>query len=72
MILTGREVLELVMMLGVDVQIPKDIDILDTEITIITGDILEGDEVIYKDGLLAYFTEYPEEGSVGLQEEKYV
>lgn len=72
MTLTGREILELVMMLGVDVQIPKDIDILDTEITIITGDIREGEEVIYKDGLLAYFTDYPEEGSVGLQEEKYV
>lgn len=70
--LTGREILELVQLLGVDIPVPNDVDILDTEITIMTGDIYDGEEIIYKDGLIAYYTDYPEEGSVGLEEEKYV
>lgn len=72
MILTGKEILELVCILGLDLEVPEDSDILDTEITITHGNIYDGEKIIYKDGLVAYFTEYPDEGSVGLQEEKYV
>lgn len=71
--LTGHEIFELFEMLGMNYSIDKDPDLLDVEITILeNGELLDNNgEVIYQ-GRVAYYTDYPEEGGVGIQEENYV
>lgn len=71
--LTGYEIFELFEMLGVTHQIEKDPDLLDVEITIQEDTAIYNDdhEIVYQ-GRVAYYTDYPEEGAVGIQEENYV
>ncbi len=70
--LSVREILNLLDFAGVSVKIPEDVSILEECLTISEGELQDGGEIIYKHGLIAYFTDYPEEGSIGLEEEKYV
>lgn len=70
--LSVRELLTVLEFVGIDVDIPEDVSALEECITISEGEIQDGGEVIYKHGLIAYLTDYPEEGSIGLEEEKYV
>lgn len=71
--LTGNEIFELFEMLGLNYTVEKDPDLLDVEITIQEDTAIYNDDgdVIYQ-GRVAYYTDYPEEGAVGIQEENYV
>lgn len=70
--LTGRQILEIAQFMGMEIALQTDEDVLDTEVTLEKGNIYDANGLVYKDGLLVYLTDYPEEGSIGLEEEKYV
>lgn len=70
--LSVRELLTILEFIGIDVDIPEDVSTLEECITIREGEIQDGLEVIYKHGLIAYLTDYPEEGSIGLEDDKYI
>ncbi|BDU12054.1 hypothetical protein [Escherichia phage phiWec179] len=71
--LTGNEIFELFEMLGMNYSIEKDPELLDVSITVLEDKELLDDNgnVMYK-GRVAFYTDYPEEGGVGIQEENYV
>lgn len=71
--LTGNEIFELFEMLGMNYSIEKDPELLDVSITVLEDkEILDDNgNVMYK-GRVAFYTDYPEEGGVGIQEENYV
>lgn len=71
--LTGNEIFELFEMLGMNYSIEKDPELLDVSITVLEDKELLDDNgnVMYK-GRVAFYTNYPEEGGVGIQEENYV
>lgn len=71
--LTGNEIFELFEMLGMNYSIEKDPELLDVSITVLEDkELLDGNgNVMYK-GRVAFYTDYPEEGGVGIQEENYV
>ena len=71
--LTGNEIFELFEMLGMNYSIEKDPELLDVSITVLEDKELLDDNgnVMYK-GRVAFYTDYPEEGGVGSQEENYV
>lgn len=69
MILTGDAILTLLDMLGVSVptEWQQDEELLETEISLIEHGFIQEDGVIVYEGIVAYWTDYPEEGSVGLE-----
>lgn len=71
--LTGNEIFELFEMLGMNYSIEKDPELLDVSITVLEDKELLDDNgnVMYK-GRVAFYTDYPEEGGIGIQEENYV
>lgn len=73
MYLTGKQLIDLCDFMGISVDVKSfGEEIFETELCVRNGDIYDGTDLIYSDGLIAYFAEYPEEGAIGLEDEKYV
>lgn len=72
-VLKGEAIAQLVSLMGYVVEWEE--EDLKMEISVSHGDIFDADspdKVIYQDGLVAWVTDYPEDGSIGLESEKYL
>lgn len=72
-VLKGEAIAQLVSLMGYVVEWEE--EDLKMEISVCQGDICDADDptqVIYFDGLVAWLTDYPEDGSIGLEPEKYL